>query len=65
MKLMCLFIMLIILASFVSASSSQKITVSVFVKEKTPEVKASSLSNYLDYLYNTYKIIIINFSNFS
>ncbi|MBI2628904.1 hypothetical protein HYW74_02385 [Candidatus Pacearchaeota archaeon] len=65
MKIICLIAIILMLASLVSASSSERITVSVFVKEKTPEIKTNSFGNYLTSTYNSiyynYKTLIVSF----
>ena len=45
MKIICIIVLILMLVSLVSASSSEKITVSVFVKEKSPEINMLSLDN--------------------
>jgi len=65
--IICIVILTLILASLVSASSSEKIAVSVFVKAKIPENKTNSTSdyidNYLNFSYSHYKILINTFIN--
>lgn len=58
MKVVCLIILALMLISIVSASNSEKITVSVFVKAKPLETQTNPVNNYLNFPYNNYKILI-------